>query len=457
MSNSLPTDYQNFIYKSRYSRWVEDKQRRETWEETVTRFVDFLVGHIKLVCEVDLSTLAEVEAVKKAILSLNVMPSMRALTTAGPALQRENIAGYNCAYIPIDNPRSFDEILYILMNGTGVGFSVERNFIGNLPTIPNQPFEETEDVICVADSKEGWASSFKDLVGYLYTNRIPKIDLSKVRPAGSRLKTFGGRASGPEPLSDLFQFTIRIFQGATGRKLSSIECHDIVCKTGEVVVFGGVRRSALISLSNLTDDRMRSAKSGNWWALHPHRALANNSVAYTETPDPSAFMKEWQALYESKSGERGIFNRVAAQKKVSGIGRRTPHDSFGTNPCSEIILRPNQFCNLSEVVCRPNDTAKILRKKAELASLLGTLQSTLTDFKYLRARWRNNTEEERLLGVSLTGIMDCNLLNSNNSSSAKASFLHSLKEVVIETNKKWAKLLGIPQSTATTCVKPSEP
>ena len=455
MSNSLPTDYQNFIYKSRYSRWVEDKQRRETWEETVTRFVDFLVGHIKLVCEVDLSTLAEVEAVKKAILSLNVMPSMRALTTAGPALQRENIAGYNCAYIPIDNPRSFDEILYILMNGTGVGFSVERNFIGNLPTIPNQPFEETEDVICVADSKEGWARSFKDLVGYLYTNRIPKIDLSKVRPAGSRLKTFGGRASGPEPLSDLFQFTIRIFQGATGRKLSSIECHDIVCKTGEVVVFGGVRRSALISLSNLTDDRMRSAKSGNWWALHPHRALANNSVAYTETPDPSAFMKEWQALYESKSGERGIFNRVAAQKKVSGIGRRTPHDSFGTNPCSEIILRPNQFCNLSEVVCRPNDTAKILRKKAELASLLGTLQSTLTDFKYLRARWRNNTEEERLVGVSLTGIMDCNLLNSNNSSSAKASFLHSLKEVVIETNKKWAKLLGIPQSTATTCVKPS--
>ena len=451
MNNGLPTDYQTFIHKSRYARWLDDEQRRETWNETVTRFVDYMVEHIRLVCDFDISASEELKAIKKAILFLDVMPSMRALMTAGPALKRENIAGYNCSFLPIDNPKSFDEILYILMNGTGVGFSVERHFISNLPTIPDKPFEETEDVISVADSKEGWARSFKDLISYLYTNRIPKLDFSKVRPVGSRLKTFGGRASGPEPLNDLFNFTIRIFRNAAGRKLSSIECHDIVCKTGEVVVVGGVRRSALLSLSNLTDDRMRSAKSGDWWHIHPHRALSNNSVAYTETPDPSAFMKEWLALYESKSGERGIFNRVAAQDKAASTERREPHPNFGTNPCSEIILRPNQFCNLSEVVCRPEDTTKTLHRKAELASILGTLQATLTDFKYLRTRWRSNTEEERLLGVSLTGIMDCSLLNND----AKPTLLNDLKETVVRTNKKWSDLLGIPQSTATTCIKPS--
>ena len=449
--SELPTDYQKFIHKSRYARWIDEENRRETWNETVSRFFNFMVEHVKYTTDVDLSKNDTIKQVRQAILQLHVMPSMRSLMTAGPALKRENIAGYNCSYIPIDNPKSFDEVLYILMNGTGVGFSVERQYINSLPTIPDQPFEDTEDVISVADSKEGWARSFKDLIGYLYSNRVPKLDFSKIRPAGQRLKTFGGRASGPEPLQDLFKFTIGVFKNAHGRKLTSIECHDIVCKTGEVVVVGGVRRSALLSLSNLTDDRMRSAKSGDWWHMYPHRALANNSVAYTETPSPSSFMKEWLALYESKSGERGIFNRVAATNKATSNGRREEHGDFGTNPCSEIILRPNQFCNLSEVVCRSDDNVKTLQRKAELASILGTLQSTLTDFKYLRTRWRSNTEEERLLGVSLTGIMDCAILHRPDSDKT----LKLLKDTVIATNKKWSKLLGIPQSTATTCVKPS--
>jgi len=449
--SELPTDYQKFIHKSRYARWIDEENRRETWNETVSRFFNFMVDHVKYTTDVDLSKDDTIKQVKQAILQLQVMPSMRSLMTAGPALKRENIAGYNCSYIPIDNPKSFDEVLYILMNGTGVGFSVERQYINSLPTIPDQPFEDTEDVISVADSKEGWARSFKDLIGYLYSNRVPKLDFSKIRPAGERLKTFGGRASGPQPLQDLFEFTTGVFKNAQGRKLSSIECHDIVCKTGEVVVVGGVRRSALLSLSNLSDDRMRSAKSGDWWHMYPHRALANNSVAYTETPDPASFMKEWLSLYESKSGERGIFNRVAANDKATSNGRRQEHGDFGTNPCSEIILRPNQFCNLSEVVCRSSDTVKILQRKAELASILGTLQATLTDFKYLRTRWRSNTEEERLLGVSLTGIMDCAVLHRSDSDKT----LKLLKDTVIATNKKWADLLGIPQSTATTCVKPS--
>ena len=449
--SELPTDYQKFIHKSRYARWVDEENRRETWPETVSRFFNFMVDHVKYTTDVDLSKDDTIKQVKLAILQLQVMPSMRSLMTAGPALKRENIAGYNCSYIPIDSPKAFDEVLYILMNGTGVGFSVERQYINSLPTIPDQPFEDTEDVISVADSKEGWARSFKDLIGFLYSNRVPKLDFSKVRPAGERLKTFGGRASGPEPLQDLFEFAIGMFKNAHGRKLTSIECHDLVCKTGEVVVVGGVRRSALLSLSNLTDDRMRSAKSGDWWHMYPHRALSNNSVAYTETPDPSSFMKEWLSLYESKSGERGIFNRVAATNKATSNGRREEHGDFGTNPCSEIILRPNQFCNLSEVVCRADDTVKTLQRKAELASILGTLQATLTDFKYLRTRWRSNTEEERLLGVSLTGIMDCTILHRSDSEKT----LKLLKDTVIATNKKWSKTLGIPQSTATTCVKPS--
>ena len=460
---NLPTEYQNFIYLSRYSRWLEEEGRRETWDETVNRLITFFRNHVEnnLGIKDQLDT-RDWSTIRNAILSLEVMPSMRALMAAGPALERENIAGYNCSYIPVDNPKSFDEILYILMNGTGVGFSVERQYINQLPTIPDVNFERTDDVISIADSKEGWARAFKDLISFLYTNRIPKIDASKIRPAGSRLRTFGGRASGPQPLVDLFDFTIRKFEEARGRKLNSIECHDIVCKVGDVVVVGGVRRSALISLSNLSDDRMRSAKSGAWSHTNPERTLANNSAVYTERPDTGVFMKEWQSLYESKSGERGIFNRQSAQMKAAQNGRRVSDIEFGTNPCSEIILRPNQFCNLTEVVCRTKDDRNSLARKVRIATLLGTIQATLTDFGYLRKRWITNTEEERLLGVSLTGIMDCKLLNSSPEKlnySAHIIYLEEhlqyLRNVAITTNKKWSEKLGIPQSTAITCIKPS--
>ncbi len=450
-SNYLPTEYQSFIHMSRYSRWLEDKGRRESWSETVSRLISFFKQHIDNEYNSIIKN-KEWDELEEAILSLQVMPSMRALMTSGDALDRENVAGYNCSYIPIDSPKAFDEVLYILMNGTGVGFSVERQYADKLPTIPDQEFENTDDVISVADSKEGWARAFRDLLSYLYTGRVPKINVNKVRPAGARLKTFGGRASGPQPLVDLFDFTILKFKGARGRKLSSMECHDIVCKTGEVVVVGGVRRSALISLSNLSDQSIRGAKMGEWWNENPQRALANNSVAYTEKPDVGIFMKEWLSLYESKSGERGIFNRASAQAKAAENGRRDASWDFGTNPCSEIILRPNQFCNLTEVVCRSTDTMTTLTKKVKLATILGTIQSTFTNFGYLRKRWQNNTEEERLLGVSLTGIMDSVELNTID---GLAPRLEVLKKHAVETNKVLAKKLGIPQSTAITCVKPS--
>jgi ribonucleoside-diphosphate reductase alpha chain len=452
MNNYLPTEYQSFIHLSRYSRWLPDEGRRETWIETVSRLSNFMQIHLKknLGVEVDSETWRKIE---DYIIGLSVMPSMRALMTAGTALERENIAGYNCSYIPIDNPKAFDEILYILMNGTGVGFSVERQYVEKLPTIPDREFEKTDDVVSVADSKEGWARGFKDLISYLYTCRIPKINVSKVRPAGERLKTFGGRASGPQPLVNLFDFVIEKFKGARGRKLNTMECHDIACKTGEVVVVGGVRRSALISLSNLSDQRLRVAKSGAWWDTNPERALANNSVVYTEKPDAGIFMKEWLALYESKSGERGIFNRVSAQEKARENGRRNGDYAFGTNPCSEIILRPNQFCNLTEVVVRPMDTEASLHDKIEVATILGTIQATLTDFGYLRKRWQQNTEEERLLGVSLTGIMDNSIINRRRE--RLPEILQSMRNKAVVTNKEWAEKLGIPQSTAITCVKPS--
>ena len=452
MNNYLPTEYQSFIHLSRYSRWLPDEGRRETWIETVSRLSNFMQIHLKknLGVEVDSETWRKIE---DYIIGLSVMPSMRALMTAGSALERENIAGYNCSYIPIDNPKAFDEILYILMNGTGVGFSVERQYVDKLPTIPDREFEKTDDVVSVADSKEGWARGFKDLISYLYTCRIPKINVSKVRPAGERLKTFGGRASGPQPLVNLFDFVIEKFKGARGRKLNTMECHDIACKTGEVVVVGGVRRSALISLSNLSDQRLRVAKSGAWWDTNPERALANNSVVYTEKPDAGIFMKEWLALYESKSGERGIFNRVSAQEKARENGRRNGDYDFGTNPCSEIILRPNQFCNLTEVVVRPMDTEATLHEKIEVATILGTIQATLTNFGYLRKRWQTNTEEERLLGVSLTGIMDNSIINRRRE--RLPEILQSMRNKAVVTNKEWAEKLGIPQSTAITCVKPS--
>ena len=373
---TLPTNYQSFIHMSRYSRWLDDQGRRESWEETIDRYLSFMVDHLKENYDYSLFGV-ELADIRRGMLNLEVLGSMRALMTAGPALEREHISGYNCSYLPIDSPRSFDECLYILMNGTGVGFSVERQYINKLPTIPDQYFENTDDVISVADSKEGWARGLRDLISLLYTNRIPKIDTSKIRPAGARLKVFGGRASGPAPLEELFDFTIQTFRKAKGRKLTSIECHDIMCKVGQVVVVGGVRRSALISLSNLTDERMRMAKSGEWWVDNQQRALSNNSVCYTERPDMGIFMKEWLSLYESKSGERGIFNRASAQVKAASNGRRDGDIEFGTNPCCEIILRPYQFCNLSEVICRVDDTMDTLKNKIKLATILGTFNLLL--------------------------------------------------------------------------------
>lgn len=448
----LPTDYQNFIATSRYARWKEDEQRRETWGETVQRFIDNIV---KPKVPKDVT-----EDLRQAVLTLEVMPSMRALMTAGPALERDNTSGYNCAYLAVDDIKAFDEAMFILLCGTGVGFSVERQYVQKLPEVPDNLFD-SDDVIIVHDSKEGWAKSLRKVIAMLYSGEIPKWDVSKVRPAGAKLKTFGGRASGPDPLEDLFRYVIAKFKGATGRRLSSLECHDILCKIGEVVVVGGVRRSAMISLSNLSDDRMRHAKSGNWWENQGQRALANNSVAYTEKPDMETFMREWLSLVESKSGERGIFSRPASKRQAAKNGRRDTNYDFGTNPCSEIILRPQQFCNLTEVVVRAEDTLATLEAKVRLATILGTVQSTYTHFPYLRSIWKRNTEEERLLGVSLTGIMDNALLNGtverheDNDEPNLAIALKHLKDVAIKTNVEWANHLGIQPSTAITCVKPS--
>ena len=441
--NLLPTDYQAFIHTSRYARWLDDVGRRETWSETVDRYIEQIVGK-----KVNTAT---ADQLRLAVLDLSVMPSMRALMTAGQALERDNTAGYNCSYLPVDDLKSFDEAMFILLCGTGVGFSVERQFITKLPEVPT--LFESETTVVVKDSKEGWAKSLRQVIALLYSGEIPTWDITRVRPAGAPLKTFGGRASGPAPLVDLFNFTIQTFKEAQGRKLSSIECHDIMCKIGEVVVVGGVRRSAMISLSNLSDDRMRHAKSGSWWENNPQRALANNSVSYTEKPDSLSFMREWMALVESGSGERGVFNRQASKVQAAKNGRRDANYEFGTNPCSEIILRPNQFCNLTEVVVRATDTLESLSEKVRLATILGTIQSSFTKFPYLRKIWQTNTEEERLLGVSLTGIMDNPLMTNKNKGLDRT--LEHLKSVAVATNAEWAKRLGIPVSTAISCVKPS--
>ena len=447
----LPTPYQEFIHLSRYSRWLENENRRETWEETVNRYFKFFDVHLKenTKCKLDKETREEL---RQAILNLEIMPSMRALMTAGEALERDNTAGYNCSYVAVNRVRAFDEILYILMCGTGVGFSVERQYTDKLPTIAEQ-FTETDTTIMVQDSKAGWAKSYKELVSLLIGGQIPKWDTSKVRPYGARLKVFGGRASGPRPLEDLFEFTIETFKTAAGRKLSSMECHDIVCKIAEVVVVGGVRRSALISLSNLTDEKMRDAKMGAWWEANPQRALANNSVCYNERPDIGTFMEEWVSLYKSKSGERGIFNRSAAQKQTAKLGdRRDATYQFGTNPCSEIILRDRQFCNLTEVIVRADDTYESLMRKVKLATILGTFQASLTYFPYLSSDFTKNCEEEALLGVSLTGIMDNKLMYSKDGLDV---VLEELKRMGVTTNVEWSKKLGINPAAAVTCVKPS--
>lgn len=448
--------YESFIHKSRYARYLWEEGRRETWEETVLRYVNFWK---------DKGMINDKEGIEiaNAIENLEVMPSMRSLMTAGPALDRDNMAGFNCSYIAVDHIRAFDEILYVLMCGTGVGFSVERQSVSKLPEV-GESFEQTDTIIKVADSKKGWAKAFKELISLLYAGQIPQWDLSKIREKGAPLKTFGGRSSGPDPLDALFSFTVSVFRAAAGRKLNSLECHDIVCKTAEVVVVGGVRRSALISLSNLSDDRMRGAKQGMWWETTGHRALANNSAVYTEQPDFEVFLKEMLALHESKAGERGIFSRLASKTQAARNGRRDIDHDFGTNPCSEIILRSAQVCNLSEVVVRSTDTFEDLNRKVRVAAILGTLQSTLTDFDYVRAVWQRNTEEERLLGVSLTGIMDHAILSGKETKGTAfdhpnqpnlAKTLEKLKQTAVDTNKKWAKKLGIEQSTAITCVKPS--
>jgi ribonucleoside-diphosphate reductase alpha chain len=453
MSKTIANPYENFIALSRYARWISEDNRRETWGETVDRYFSFMLGHLeknhnyipneKLVAEL-----------KEFVFERNVMPSMRSVMTSGAALERDNVAGYNCAFLPVDSPRSFDETMYILMCGTGVGFSVEYKYINKLPAVP-ETLEKSTTVITVEDSKQGWAKAYRELLALLWSGQIPAIDVSKVRPAGARLKTMGGRSSGPQPLINLFDFTIAKFKNATGRNLKPIECHDIMCKIGEVVVVGGVRRSAMISLSNINDIEMAQAKSGNWWEASPQRALSNNSVAYSRKPEMEQFIAEWKSLYDSKSGERGIYNVAAAQAQAAKYGRRDPDIHYGTNPCSEIILRPYQFCNLSEVVLRENDTKKDIERKVELATILGTWQSTLTDFKYLRKIWKDNTEEERLLGVSLTGQFGHKFMSGKQDLVALESFLMTLREAARAKNKEEAGKIGIPESAAITCVKPS--
>ena len=453
-NNYLPTDYQAFIHTSRYARWLEKENRRETWPETVARYMtNVVVNKLSTFSDVSQKTKSDWALLKieQAILNLSVMPSMRAMMTAGPALDRDHTAGYNCSYLPVDDPKAFDEAMYILLCGTGVGFSVERQYIQNLPEIPEM--SESDTTVIVKDSKEGWAKGLRQVLALLWAGEIPKWDVSQIRPSGARLKTFGGRASGPAPLIDLFNFCVNTFKTASGRRLSSLECHDLMCYIGQIVVVGGVRRSAMISLSNLSDGRMRHAKSGNWWETAGHRALANNSVCYTEKPDSETFMREWLSLVESKSGERGVFNRQACKALAVRSGRRDPNHEFGTNPCSEISLRPYQFCNLTEVVVRATDTLKDIKDKVEIATILGTIQSTYTKFPYLRKIWQRNTEEERLLGVSLTGVMDNPITTSFNKNLARD--LESLREHAVYVNSVWAERLGVEQSTAVTCCKPS--
>lgn len=449
----LPTDYQNYIAKSRYARFLDSEGRREHWDETVTRYLDYFEQDLdeRHGYKVPATLRSELYS---AIHDLHVMPSMRALMTAGEAAKRENLAVYNCAYLPLDRPRAFAEALYILMCGTGVGFSVERQYANMLPEVPSD-FSRTAFDIVVGDSKMGWAVAFEDLLTCLYAGTIPHIIYDEIRSAGERLKVFGGRASGPEPLQRLFEFTIRTFRNAAGRKLNSLECHEIATMTGDIVVVGGVRRSAEISLSNLSDPRMRDAKSGDWRAHKPHLQLANNSVAYTEKPDVGAFMAEWHSIYMSKSGERGIFNRVGAQKKVLRLGRRDHRFDFGVNPCGEIILRPRGLCNLSESVVRRNDSLAELREKARLAAILGTWQATQTRFGFVEPDWRKNAEEERLLGVSQTGIYDNPMMRGDMGMEALGRQLHDLKGVVLSTNREMAYEIGISPSAAATTVKPS--
>jgi len=466
--NFFPSPFQQYIYKSRYARYLHEEKRRENWPETVARYFNFFKIHLKEKCGFDLTKDLRHE-LEQAVLNLAVVPSMRCIMTAGPALERDHIAGYNCSYLTIDTPRSFSELLFVLMCGTGVGFSVERQHVNKLPEIPEELYP-SDTTIIVNDSKLGWAKSLNELFSLLYVGNIPKWDLSKLRPAGAILKTFGGRSSGPDPLDRLFKFIVQMFQNNKGQKLSSLDCHDICCMIGNCVVVGGVRRSALISLSNLSDDRMRNAKMGQWWTLTPYRAISNNSAVYTDKmPSMDTFISEWKALYDSKSGERGIFSRYAATNVIERsnafrkqhfadhkqVRYRDLDFEWGTNPCSEILLRDKEFCNLSEVVVRPTDTLEDLKNKVRIATIFGTFQSTLTDFRFISKRWKDNTEDERLLGVSLTGIMDNKLTSGQKGYDVLKDTLTEMRKVAILTNFEFAKKLGIPSSAAITCTKPS--
>ena len=453
MSRIIENPYENFIALSRYARWISDENRREKWGETVDRYFNFMLEYLKNNFNYTPNKKL-VNELKEFVYDRNVMPSMRAVMTAGPALDRDHVAGYNCSFVPVDSPRSFDETMYILMCGTGVGFSVEYKYVNKLPAVP-ESFEKSTTTIVVEDSKNGWAKSYRELLAMLWAGQIPTVDVSKLRPAGARLKTMGGRSSGPQPLINLFDFTIAKFKAAAGRQLKPIEAHDIMCKIGEVVVVGGVRRSAMISLSNINDIEMAAAKSGNWWEKNSQRALSNNSVAYSRKPEMEQFIAEWKNLYDSKSGERGIYNVAAAQKQAARWGRRDPEIHYGTNPCSEIILRPYQFCNLSEVVIREDDTLADIENKVRLATILGTWQSTLTDFKYLRKIWKDNTEEERLLGVSITGQFGHSFMSGKEGLEELGKFLSEIRDLARNANKEEAAKIGINESTAITCVKPS--
>jgi len=440
--------YRQFISLSRYARWKDEELRRETWDETVHRFISFMRNHLKENTSYELEESLEDE-LYQAIYMHEVMPSMRLLMTAGEPVEIDNICAYNCSYLAINRPQAFDEVLYILMNGTGVGFSVEKEDVDKLPEIPAD-IEKVDRTIIVGDSKLGWAKAFRQLLESLWNGEEVSVDYSKIRPMGSRLKTFGGRASGPDPLKKLFGFTVDTFREAAGRHLKPIEVHDIVCKIGSCVEVGGVRRSALISLSDLNDADLRVAKTGEWWREKSFRSQANNSAVYEGKPSMGQFMEEWVSLYNSKSGERGIFNRDACRTVISRNGRREANHKFGTNPCSEIILRDMQFCNLTEVVIRESDCTDTLMRKVQLATILGTFQASLTNFRHINPNFEQNCREEALLGVSLTGIMDNHL-----TASADPELLTNLKATAISTNEKYADKLGINKSKAITCVKPS--
>jgi len=464
MSNQFPTVSQQFVYKSRYARYLHEEGRREEWFESVGRYFDFFQDYLKKEHGFDMEKVRP--ELENAVLDQHVMPSMRALMTAGPALARDHVAGYNCAYHPFDNPRSLDEELFILMCGTGDGFSVETQYVEKLPVIPDE-LHNSATTIVVEDSKLGWAKAYRELISLLYAGHIPYWDLSKLRPAGARLKVFGGRSSGPTPLNNLFKFTVEMFKKAKGRQLTTLEVHDLGCMVADIVVVGGVRRSALISLSDLHDSMMRNAKNGSWWESTGYRRLANNSAVYEKKPDIGVFMAEWLSLYESKSGERGIFNRQSARKIIDysndfrlhhfgpDIRLRDPNWDFGCNPCSEILLRPYEFCNLTEVPIRATDTLAQIIQKIRWATILGTFQSCLTKFRYINKKWQRNCEDERLLGVSLTGIYDHPLLNGSQGNEALVEALRKMRIAAIETNALWAHYLGIPTSAAITCVKPS--